>query len=248
MGSPVGYLLVVGAAPVIALALVAIVRRRRATSRARSAIDSVDEGFPGLSEFAAAHGWQGPRDDVSLDLDEVRSVVSIAMGEADQASSAHLFHACTGHYRGMGILIGNILVTAPPDHETDVGVVVVNLPYLLPRKHAVHAAPAVAEAIARRDDWTLEFSSGRLICVRRAPFGTVADLARTLDGLADVVSAIPADLVARFTVVMPRLPDGRISDPHDAASVGDALEQMTPAQRAAFIDQMRGLRRSRPKQ
>jgi hypothetical protein len=46
---------------------------------------------------------------------------------------------------------------------------------------------------------------------------------------------------------LPRLPDGRLSDPHDAASVGDALDQMTPAQRSAFLDQMRGLRRSKPR-
>jgi hypothetical protein len=44
---------------------------------------------------------------------------------------------------------------------------------------------------------------------------------------------------------MPRLPDGRISDPHDSATLGDLLERMTPAERAAFVDQMRGLRRSR---
>jgi hypothetical protein len=248
VGSPDGYLLVAGIA-VVALTILATVsltsRRRRMRPPPAPPSDTTDVGFPGLAEFAAAHGWQGPRGDVALDFEEVH-IVSMLAGP-DRIGHVTLNDACTGHYRGMGILAGNALVTSPSGSQNAVGVVVVTLPYLLPKRHAVHAEPAVAEAIAQRDDWALEFSSGRLICVRHQAFGTVADLARTLDGVAEVVAAIPEDVVARFTVVMPRLPDGRISDPHDPDTLGDVLEQLTPAQRAAFIDQMRGLRRSRPR-
>ena len=130
-----------------------------------------------------------------------------------------LTYACTGHYRGMSILVGNALISVADGAEQRIGVAVVTLPYLLPRRHAVQAAAAVVDAIDRRTDWTIEFASGRMICVRHQPFESVADLARTLDGLADVVNAVPADVVARFTVVLPRLPDGRLSDPHDAESL-----------------------------
>lgn len=246
MNRPVGYLSI-GAIALLALVALVISMMRTRRRRAPAVVfgSDPDGGFPGLAEFAVAHGWQGPRTDVSLDLEEVRTVSTLARVAPD--SHSLLTDACTGHYRGMGILAANAVLAAPDDSEAAVGVVVVTLPYLLPKKHSVHRAPSVVDAIASRDDWALEFSSGRLTCVRFTPFRTVADLARTLDGLADVVAAVPADLVARFTVVMPRLPDGRISDPHDSATLEDLLERMTPAERAAFIDQMRGLRRSRPR-
>jgi hypothetical protein len=244
MNSPVGYLSI-GIVALLGLAIgLHLVRRRRNPPPSWFRADA-DAGFPGLAEFASAHGWQGPRTDVSLDLEEVRVVAALAAKPF--GSHSQLTDACTGHYRGMGILVANSLLTEPDGAETPVGVVVVTLPYLLPKRVAVHQEPAVAAAIARRDDWALDFASGRLTCVRHEPFATVADLARTLDGLAEVVAAVPADLVARFTVVMPRLPDGRISDPHDSETLENMLEMMTPEERAAFIDQMRGLRRSRPR-
>jgi hypothetical protein len=244
MDSPAGYLAIAGVAIVAALALVRAFRRRVRSRRRAVQSRQFDLGFPGLAEFAVAHGWSGPRDDLRLDRDEMATVCELLDRDGAHIS---LTYACTGHYRGMSILVGNALVTTVDDTELRVGVVVVTLPYLLPRRHSVQAAPDVAAAIRRRDDWAVEFASGRLTCVRHSDFASVAELARTLDALADVVNAVPADLVARFTVVLPRLPDGRLSDPHDAESVGDALDQMTPAQRAAFLDQMRGLRRSKPR-
>lgn len=245
MNAPVGYLSIGILALLACLALTLAWWRLSRHRRAILPAPDADPGFPGLAEFASAHGWQGPRADVSLDLDEVRLVSALA--PLDAQAHPQLRDACTGHYRGMGILAANSLLIEPDGVETLVGVVVVTLPYLLPKRLAVHEEPTVAAAIALRDDWALEFSSGRLTCVRQRPFATVADLARTLDGLADVVAAVPAHLVARFTVVMPRSPDGRISDPHDSETLENLLETMTPEERTAFVDQMRGLRRSRPR-
>ena len=248
MHSPAGYLSIVGAVVFAALLLTMLrflmLHRRQIKSRLRPAELRFELGFPGLADFAAAHGWSGPRGDLALDRAEIATVFDLL-----DAGDAHvsLTYACTGHYRGMGILMGDAVVTAGSGATSEIGVVVVTLPYLLPKRHTVDTAAAVVEAIARRDDWTVVFASGRLICVRHAPFESVADLARTLDALAAVVNAVPADLVARFTVVLPRLPDGRLSDPHDAESLDAALAQMTPAERAAVLDQMRGLRRSKPR-
>ncbi len=260
--SPVGYLVIVSAV-VIAALLLAVLARFASVSRAaaRSRLGTwlsqrlrarqrlgesalLEIGFPGLADFATAHGWSGPRDDLALDREEIATVADLS---GEPSGHVSLVYACTGHYRGMSVMVGNATLAGRGPDAADLGVVVVTLPYLLPRRHSVHAEPAVADAIGRRDDWALRFASGRLTCVRTEPFRSVADVARTLDGLAEVVSAVPAELVARFTVVLPRLPDGRLSDPHDEASMGDALESMSPAQRRAFLDQMRGLRRSKPR-
>jgi hypothetical protein len=113
----------------------------------------------------------------------------------------------------------------------------------LDREYAMDVISAqTMQLLLERDDWVFFLEFDRLVCLAASTFAALEDVTGRLQAVGRFADLIPRFVEQDRAAHMPTLPDGTAFDPQDPASMErfkQALLAMSPAQRQAFLAEVR---------